>query len=351
MTFLYIDEFEGCPIETQTGEFHSPEVQRYLLSSSFSITPSTTNRDQVVAGISSLKRLALTTTTSSNLRAQVETIPISPVNTLYISFRYEVQHLSGNNEIVRITPVLPTGSIGNVDDVLYSLDDGSLRYNGILSAPGIITANAEYRIEISVNYTTDVVEVRVNNILVLTASTTSAPTTLVQLLRRNDSGAGYPSGSLAFYDDILIADAPIGDATVKNLPLLAATGVPAFTPTGAASNILAVNKTTLDAASFNTSPNTPIAQDLFTIDTTSLVPAATILAVNYKVSNRKSDVGERKLFSIVNDGVNPENKALLPESIVNFSAKKDLILETALDGLAWTKAKLDTTSFGYGVAP
>lgn len=338
MALLYIDNFEDKP----TGN------PRSLQPSIFSIetfAEASNSSLSIVSGTLSQKALRIrnsgTSTNWGRCYFNVNIGQSTAIFTVGLSVR-----IDGVNK--GKSPFMSMTTDGSGD--IFSEANGAITIAGSTSREGLLVSNVYSYIEISVNKITGEFDLFVNNVLELSGSFPIGSNYSISIGR----GMSAYSRDYQYFDDIYILD-DTGTTHNSRLGPVRAVRVPFnttseanFTPFGAADNISAINKDTLNTSSFNRSPAANDVGDYFKLDTSVLPTDRPIIAVQQTPFYRKTDIGERSLKVVAKDGVSRKEMPL-PDRLATFSGGGSQILETAVDGTAWDLTKLANTDFGYEV--
>lgn len=339
MALLYIDNFENCPmgsISTATYNYSG-------------ITKGTTGKDSrisIQSGDLSEKVVRIQSASSSFGWFNFRLDAAPTVGTVFLGFAYKFTENPHLTETV--VAFFSTERYASAE--LRVNQDWSLSLGNLTTSPNTLVINGYAYIEVALNFDTGEFELFVNNLSVGSGLITfSGGVKGIFIGPVADSVSGFH-----YYDDIYLLD-DTGTTHNQRLGPVRAVRVPFsttteanFTPFGAADNITAINKDTLNTSSFNRSPATNDVGDYFKLDTSVLPTDRPIIAVQQTPFYRKTDIGERSLKVVAKDGVNRKEMPL-PDRLATFAGGGSQIIETAVDGTAWDLTKLANTDFGYEV--
>lgn len=207
--------------------------------------------------------------------------------------------------------------------------------------------------ELTVDLDNGLWEVHFNNSLVLSGSHAFS-SLRNEFYFRNETNR--TSSDYSYFDDFYHLGGTSGPFTDRLGPVravrapLLSTAEANFAPTGAATNLSAVNKTSLAEGSYNRSPASNDVSDRFRIDTSVIPEGKDILCVSHRLYYRKSDIGPRNLDAIIT-GPSGSNKVSqsLPDRLVEFSGHDPMILTEAPGGGVLDIDALEDMEFGYEV--
>jgi hypothetical protein len=202
---------------------------------------------------------------------------------------------------------------------------GALSSSSPLLATGLSIANAKgvwYFLEVKfkIDSTSGVLEVRVNEIPVISLVNVNTGSGQWDTLELGDSGSVFSSGAAVSWDDFYLID---NLGTINNTYLgtsrvqtLFNTGpgdftdwvpTPALTPNWQAASNLNTNNTSYVSAS------TPGDRDLYNVQ--NLVNAPTIFAVQARFSVRQDDASQREIAGVIKSGTTVDVQGgLFPDS-------------------------------------
>lgn len=235
-------------------------------------------------------------------------------------------------------------------DALSVTSAGALNFNSLTSADGVFQHGSEQYLTIELDFVAGTIAVYVGDSGTPALSGPMTLTSLSYITFGFLRGTGPNLVELTCDHIYVLDDAPggpterLGIVEVKRLPLVASVESN-FTPQGgAASNLAAVNKTTLTTTTYNQSGHANGVGDTFTVDTTLIADAVEVYGIGLNTLAQKDNSGDRNQALIAKNG---GDKLATIRPLATSWIAEQAVFTTNPDGSSLTVAGVGAAAFGY----